>query len=311
MFLHNRLGREQLVERLRSEPFARKTLSFYRYIPIQDPLLFRDELYRAFDALHCLGRIYVASEGINAQMSVPEPHIERFIALLETFHELKRMPLKWAIEDNGQSFLKLKIKARRKIVADGIPDGVIDLQNIGTHLSPADFHELSGREDVLVVDMRNRYESEVGRFENAICPDSNSFREEVEWVVQHLAQSKNKKILLYCTGGIRCEKASAWMRHHGFKDVNQLHGGIIAYAAEMRQLGIPSRFIGKNFVFDERLGERITPDIIGRCHQCGAACDTHYNCHWDPCHKLFIQCDACREAYKACCSQDCKDKLYA
>lgn len=311
MFLYNRLGREQLVGRLHAEPFARKTLSFYRYIPFHDPLLFRDELYETFDAMHCLGRIYIAHEGINAQMSVPEPHIEEFIAFLDSVNELKNMPLKWAIEDNGESFLKLKIKIRSKIVADGIPDDLIDLQQIGTHLSPIEFHELAGRPEVLVVDMRNRYESDVGRFEHAICPDVANFRESVNTVVEQLSDQKDKKILLYCTGGVRCEKASAWMRHHGFKDVNQLHGGIIAYASEIRQLGLNSRFIGKNFVFDERLGERITPDVLGRCHLCGTSCDTHYNCVWDPCHKLFIQCDSCRESFSACCSQDCKDLLHA
>ncbi|MFZ5429270.1 MAG: rhodanese-related sulfurtransferase [Bacteroidota bacterium] len=305
MLLHNRMGRPQLLARLNAETFRRRTLSFYRYVYLEDPQGFRDELYMALDHLQCYGRIYVAQEGINAQMSLPEHRVGEFLEFLESDPRLAGMPLKWAVEDDGRSFLKLAIKVRKKIVADGLTDHVFDVTNVGTHLSPLEFHELAGREDVIVVDMRNNYESEVGRFENAICPDAFTFRDEVQMVVEQLANQKDRKILLYCTGGVRCEKASAWMRHHGFTDVNQLHGGVIAYAAEIKHQNLASRFIGKNFVFDERLGERITPDIISQCHTCGAPCDTHINCAWDPCHKLFIQCDDCRKRLNNCCSDQC------
>lgn len=309
MILHNRMGREQLIARINSENFNRKTVSFYRYIRISEPQFFRDELYLALDAISCSGRIYVAHEGINAQMSVPEHHVDYFLKFLDSRTELKHMPLKWAVEDDGKSFLKLKIKVRKKIVADGLEDEVFDVTNVGKHLSPVEFHELSEREDVIVVDMRNNYESEVGHFKNAIRPDVFTFRDEVEMVVEHLQEQKDKKILLYCTGGVRCEKASAWMRHHGFTDVNQLHGGVIAYAQTIKQLGLKSNFIGKNFVFDERMGERITSDVIGKCHTCGAPCDDHINCAWNACHQLFIQCDACQAQMNNCCSDECRHKL--
>jgi UPF0176 protein len=307
MFLYNRLGREQLLERLRAENFKRKTLSFYRYVEIQNPIEFRDMLYFQLDNLGCLGRIYVAHEGVNVQMNVPEYNVNALNSFMESLPELRKMPVKWALEDNQISFLKLKIKVRSKIVADGLDEKVFDTTNVGNHLSPLQFHDLSAREDVIVVDMRNNYESEVGHFENAILPEAETFREEVEMVVNQLADKKDQKILLYCTGGVRCEKASAWMRHHGFKDVNQLHGGVIAYVQEIRSLGLPSRFIGKNFVFDERLGERVTPDIIAKCHTCGTPCDTHDNCSWDPCHKLFIQCADCKENLAGCCSSHCQE----
>lgn len=309
MFLYNTLNKEQLLARLKAEKFQRKTLSFYRYVAIDEPFEFRDMLYFRLDTLACLGRIYVAREGINAQMNLPEHKVEDLIKLLNSIPQLRDMPIKWALEDHQVSFLKLKIKVRNKIVADGLDEAVFDTTNVGRHLSPLEFHEQSQRDDVIVVDMRNNYESEVGRFEDAWCPDAQTFREEVELVVSELADQKNKKILLYCTGGVRCEKASAWLRHHGFSDVNQLHGGIIAYAAEIKDMGLPSRFIGKNFVFDERLGERVTDDVIAHCHTCGNACDNHYNCSWDPCHKLFIQCDACREPFMGCCSKNCKHSL--
>ena len=305
MFLYNRLGKKQLQERLRAEDFHRKTLSFYRYVEIEDPREFRDMLYFQLDLLGCLGRIYVAHEGINAQMNVPEPRIHDFQTLMESIPQLQQMPVKWALEEKQVSFLKLKIKVREKIVADGLDEKVFDASNVGKHLTPMEFHELSARKDVRVIDMRNNYESEVGRFENALCPDAKTFREEVEMVVEQLSGEKNQKILLYCTGGVRCEKASAWLRHHGFSDVNQLHGGIIAYVSEIQKRGLPSRFIGKNFVFDERLGERVTPDVIARCHTCGSPCDNHDNCRWDPCHKLFIQCESCKEKLSGCCSQPC------
>lgn len=311
MTLHNKLSRPELIARLNRETFKRRTLSFYRYVNIAEPEVFRDMLYTALDQLQCNGRIYVAHEGINAQMNVPEQHIERFLSLISTVPELAETPVKWALEDDGRSFLKLIVRVRPKIVADGLVDTVFDTTNVGTRLSPLEFHQLSQQEDVLVVDMRNNYESEVGRFVNAICPDAETFRQEVEMVVEQLAEKKDQKILLYCTGGVRCEKASAWLKHHGFKDVNQLHGGVIAYVSEIKQKGLEPQFIGKNFVFDERLGERVTPHILSQCHQCGAPCDTHVNCAYDPCHDLVIQCDDCRQKYAGCCSDSCHENLQA
>lgn len=309
MLLYNRLSRPELEARLRSETFRRRTLSFYRYVNIDNPREMRDRLYIAWDRLKCYGRVYVANEGINAQMSVPEHNIEALLNHLDSVPELAGMRINWAVEDDGKSFLKLVIKVRKKIVADGLNERLFDVTNVGNRLSPLEFHQLVDKEDVVVVDMRNRYESEVGHFKNAICPDARTFRDEIKIVVDQLKDKKDRKVLLYCTGGVRCEKASAWLRHHGFKDVNQLHGGIISYAHVIKKEGLPSKFIGKNFVFDERLGERITDDVIGRCHQCGDPCDTHRNCANDKCHKLFIQCDKCFEKHHGCCSEDCVNTL--
>ena len=309
MSLYNTLSREELISRLNKETFKRRTLSFYRYINITEPSIFRDNLYLALDKLRCNGRIYVAHEGINAQMNVPEFNIDSLIDYLNEIPELTNIPIKWALEDDDISFLKLIVRVRPKIVADGLVDDVFNTTNVGTRLSPIEFHELSQKKDVLVVDMRNNYESEVGRFVNAYCPDAETFREEVEMVVNELSDKKDKKILLYCTGGVRCEKASAWLKHHGFKDVNQLHGGIISYVSEIKQHGLKPLFIGKNFVFDERLGERVTPDILSKCHQCGQPCDTHVNCAYNPCHDLIIQCEKCSQKYEGCCSNECCQKL--
>ncbi len=305
MLLYNRVDKRELKKRMMEESVKRVTLSFYRYVIIETPNEYRDELYKRWDALNVKGRIYVAREGINAQLSVPEEHFETFRKDIDSDKYLKDVPFKIAVEDDGKSFYKLLLKVRKKIVADGLNDDAFDVTNVGKHLSAKEFNEALEQEGTVVVDMRNHYESEVGRFENAICPDVDTFREELEWVTENLKDKKEKKMLLYCTGGIRCEKASAYFKHEGFKDVNQLHGGIIDYARQIKQQGLESKFKGKNFVFDERLGEKITHDVISVCHQCGEPCDEHTNCANDDCHLLFIQCKKCKEKMKNCCTPEC------
>jgi len=309
MHLYNRINKEELKKRLIEEPFQRKTISFYKYFYLENPQEFRDSVFREWFLLNCFGRIYVAREGINAQMSVPEHHFEAFLKMLEKYEILNDIPLKYAIEDNGKSFYKLTIKVRPKLVADGLDEGEYDVTNVGNHLSGVEFHNQIGKENTVVVDMRNYYESEIGRFEGAICPEADTFREELEIVTDLLEDKKDQKILLYCTGGIRCEKASAYLKHKGFKDVNQLHGGILEYARQIKSANLESKFIGKNFVFDERLGECVNGEIISRCHQCGKPCDTHTNCANHGCHILFIQCTGCAEKHSGCCTPECADEL--
>jgi UPF0176 protein len=158
----------------------------------------------------------------------------------------------------------------------------------------------------VVIDMRNHYESEVGHFENAILPDVDTFRDSLPIVEEILAPHRDKNIVMYCTGGIRCEKASAWFRHKGFPKVFQLEGGIIKYANDVKNQGLENKFHGKNFVFDDRLGERISNEIISSCHQCGRLSDTHTNCRNEVCHLLFIQCESCKEEMDGTCSDACK-----
>jgi UPF0176 protein len=305
--LYNKFDKETLRKRLEAETFKRITLSFYRYVIIDEVDAYRDDLYRWMEEMGILGRIYVAREGINAQINVPEHRMEDFRNRMNADVRLKDMPLKIAVEDDGKSFLKLIVRRKRKIVADGLNDDAFDVTNVGNHLTAKEFNEAMDVPGAVVIDMRNHYESEVGHFTGAICPEVDTFREELEKTVEMVADKKDQKILLYCTGGIRCEKASAWFKHHGFQDVNQLHGGIIQYAREIKEQGLPSKFIGKNFVFDERLGERITDDIISQCHQCGSPCDDHVNCKNDDCHLLFIQCAACAEKYDGCCTPRCME----
>jgi UPF0176 protein len=305
--LVNRINKEELKKRLWEEPFKRKTLSFYRYVNIKDPAATRDELFRQWDELNCFGRIYVAHEGINAQMSVPEHNWDTFVSLLYADEKFKGIPFKMAFDDNGKSFYKLVVKVRDKIVADGIEDDTFDASNTGKYLNAAEFNKAIEDPNTIVVDMRNHYESEVGRFDRAFCPDADTFREELPLVVDHLKGQEDRKVIMYCTGGIRCEKASAYLKHKGFTDVNHLHGGIIQYAKEVKEQGLDSKFRGVNFVFDERIGERITNDVLSRCHQCDQPCDRHVNCKNDDCHLLFIQCEACESKMNGCCTPKCQD----
>ncbi len=304
---HNKVNKEVLKEQLLADNEPRTTISFYQYAQILNLNLFRDHLYILLERVGVLGRIYVAHEGINAQISVPTKKEEKLRQTLDKILFLQGIRLNKAIEDDGKSFFKLTIKKRHKIVADGLDDSSFDASKTGVHLTAEHFNEITSKEDTVIVDMRNHYESEVGHFKDAIKPDVETFRESLPIVEDILDEHRDKNIVMYCTGGIRCEKASAYFKHRGFQKVYQLEGGIIEYTRQVEKQGLDNKFIGKNFVFDERLGERITEDVISNCHQCGSKDDQHTNCANEACHILFIQCDACKEKYDNCCSAKCSD----
>jgi len=308
--LHNRVSQKELKQRLAEEKIPRTTVSFYQYFHIEDPKQFRDELYKEFHRLHVFGRIYVAHEGINAQVSVPSDNFEKFKQYLHSIEPLKDLRINVAVDDDGRSFWVLKIKVRDKIVADSITDPLFNMYKKGKYVNAEQMNELMNDPETVVIDMRNHYEYEVGHFENAIEIPSDTFRGQLPMAVDMMKDKKDKNIIMYCTGGIRCEKASAWMLHNGFKNVFHLEGGIIHYANQLKEKDLNSKFIGKNFVFDERLGERITADVIAKCHQCGKPADTHVNCANNGCHLLFIQCDKCKEKYKGCCSEECRETIH-
>lgn len=305
--LYNRVNRRELKALLQKDTTPRTTLSFYKYAHIPDPKAFRDEIYRWWDELGVRGRTYIAQEGINAQISVPEEHFERFKTLMNSYEIFRGMRLNVAVEALGKSFFALTIKVKDKIVADGIDDPEFNPADTGQHLNADGWNKACAEPGVIIVDMRNHYESEVGHFEDAILPDVTTFREQLPMVADLLQDKKEEKILMYCTGGIRCEKASAYMKYRGFNNVFQLEGGIIEYDRQVRDKGLENKFLGVNFVFDERLGERISPDVIAHCHQCGKPADTHTNCANLYCHILFIQCPECRERYQNCCSEKCRE----
>lgn len=308
--LHNRVSQEELKMRLMEESEPRTTISFYQYFFIENPQAFRDELYANMHALKVFGRIYVAHEGINAQLSVPVSGFDALRMYLYSIPELDGLRLNIAVDDDGKSFWVLKIKVREKIVADGISDAAFDMRNKGRYVNAEEFNALTSDADTIVIDMRNHYEYEVGHFEQAIEVPSDTFREQLPMAVNMMQENKEKNIIMYCTGGIRCEKASAFMLHQGFKNVFHLEGGIINYANTVKEKGLPNKFSGKNFVFDNRLGERISEEVIAQCHQCGEPADTHTNCRNEGCHLLFIQCEKCAATYEGCCSAACQVTIH-
>jgi len=303
--LYNTEDKRVLRQRMLADSTPRTTVSFYKYHQIEDPQGFRDGLFARWNELGVLGRTYIASEGINAQISVPTENFETFVKDLFTIDFLNGIRLNTAV-DEGKSFYALKVKLRNKIVADGIEDPKFDPSNTGKYLNAEEWNKQLSDPNTVVVDMRNHYESEVGHFEGAICPDVDTFREELQVVEDILQNDKDKKVLMYCTGGIRCEKASAYMKHKGFENVYHLEGGIIKYARDAKANDLDIKFKGVNFVFDERLAERISDEVIATCHQCGEPFDHHTNCSNLGCHILFIQCDKCKEKYENCCSEECQ-----
>ena len=312
MQLWNTLSKEELELRLKESGYEFVTMSFYQYAKIENPQLFRNQLYENWSKLDVVGRTYVAHEGINAQIAVPSKFVNQFRDELYAYDFLNGIRLNIAVDESEAEFpfLKLKIKVRHKILADGLNDETFDVTNKGIHLKAKEFNDLIDKPDTILVDFRNHYESEVGHFKGAILPDVDTFRESLPIIEDSILKgNEDKNIVMYCTGGIRCEKASAWFKHRGFKNVHQLEGGIIKYANDCKDEGLENKFIGKNFVFDERRGERITDDIVAVCHQCGAPADTHTNCVNEACHLLFIQCESCKEKMKNCCSKDCLDVI--
>jgi len=308
MQLYNKLSAKERAQLIDEAEKNRLTLSFYTYAKLGNPQLFRDHLFLNWDKLNVLGRIYVAHEGINAQLSLPAARFNEFKTHLDSISFLKDIRLNIAREQDNKSFLKLKVKVRNKILADGLNDSTFDVTNKGVHVNAAKFNELIDSEETVLVDMRNHYESEIGHFKNAVTPDVDTFRESLDIIEEDLKNHKeDKNLVMYCTGGIRCEKASAYFKHKGFKNVYQLEGGIIEYARQVNDQGIENKYLGQNFVFDDRRTERISEDVIANCHQCGNPFDIHTNCANEACHLLFIQCEACKTEMDNCCSTNCHE----
>ena len=308
MQLYNKLSANERAALIDEAGKDRITISFYQYHKIENPQLFRDKLFLEWQTLDVLGRTYVSYEGINAQISVPSENFLELKNQLDTISFLNNIRLNVAIEQHNKSFLKLKIKVRNKIVADGLNDDTFDVTNKGIHLNAKEFNQMLEDPNTICVDMRNHYESEIGHFDGAITPDVDTFRDSLDIIEEDLKENKeNKNLLMYCTGGIRCEKASAYYKHKGFKNVFQLEGGIIEYTRQVKSEHLENKFLGKNFVFDHRRAEKISEHVVANCHQCGSPCDVHVNCGNEACHLLFIQCKDCSEKMETTCSVECQE----
>ena len=308
MELYNKLSKKERIQLIEKAGEKRLTMSFYKYHNIKNTKIFRNFLFVELNKLNVLGRIYIANEGINAQLSLPSKNIEQLKKLIDQISFLRKIRLNIAVEHDDQSFLKLKIKIRKKIVADGLKNKDYSFDKNGIHVNAKEFNKLLVTQNTITIDMRNHYESEIGHFEGANLPDVDSFRESLPIINEKFKKfKKTKNILMYCTGGIRCEKASAYMIKNGYRNVYQLEGGIIEYTRQVNSQKIENKFKGRNFVFDNRLSEKVSEDVISCCHQCGSACDQHVNCRNNACHLLFLQCQKCRIKFDGCCSSDCKE----
>ena len=308
MILENKLNNEESINAIKKISAKRLTVSFYNYCEIKNCKIFRNFLFLELKNLNVLGRIYISKEGINAQLSVPEKKLKNLSDFLKEISFLKKININIGIEHDNFSFLKLKIKIKSKIVADGLSANEINLKNRGKHVDAKEFNNLLKSNDTITIDMRNHYESRIGHFEGAFLPDVDTFKQSLPFVYNKIKKFKTtRQILMYCTGGIRCEKASSYFIKKGFKNVYQLRGGIINYTNQTRKEKIENLFVGKNFVFDNRLSERISGKIISKCDQCKNKCDSYTNCSNEACHLLFIQCKRCKKKFSGCCSLECQE----
>ena len=256
---------------------------FYKYVAIADPAAFTNTQRDLCAGLGLKGRVLIAAEGINGTLAGPRAAVEQYVAALRADERFADIEMKVSAGD-AQTFPKLVVKVRPEIVT--LSAGMPLTADLDNHLSPAEWKRtLEEEPDVVVIDVRNRYESEAGKFANAIACDIEHFRE-LPGYVDRLAELKDRKVLMYCTGGIRCEKASALFRSKGFKNVFQLHGGIVTY---QKQFG-NDHWLGECFVFDQRMTVRVDKALvpIGRCAHTGRSTNRFVNCLHDPCHVLFL-----------------------
>jgi UPF0176 protein len=285
-----------------------QVLLYYQYVPIEDPEAFAEEHLSFCRELGLKGRILVAKEGINGTVSGTVAATEAYMEAMHEDPRFRDMPFKVDPHD-GHAFKKMHVRPKKELVTFRVDKDIDPNKKSGKRLSPKEFYELMQREDVLIVDGRNDYEYDLGHFKGAIRPEVKSFREFPEWIKKNLGDKKDKKIITYCTGGIRCEKLTAYMLEEGFKDVAQLDGGIVTYGKDPEVKG--KDFEGKCFVFDERLSvpvNRVNEKVVGKCSHCGAPTENYINCAYTRCHKLHLCCSDCEEEYRGYCSESCEQE---
>lgn len=306
MKLCNLLSNHELKKKLLIEKDLRINISFYKYFKVNNPLFFRNMVYITFNKYNVLGRIYISKEGINAQISIPKKIYNKVVYLiLKLDNNLYNVNINKSIDNNKPSFFKLIVKVRPKIINDGIDEDLDFNKNKGIYLNVSKVNDLIFNKDFVFIDIRNDYEYEVGHFINSIQIKSLNFRNQISNLIKRIISFKKKKIVLYCTGGIRCEKVSSFLKYNDFKNVYQMKGGIISYIRYIKKKRLPNYFIGKNFVFDNRMIENVSYSIISKCHQCDSISYNYVNCLNKSCHILFIQCFSCQLLFNKFCSINC------
>lgn len=282
----------------------RKILLFYKYVKIADTKAIREWQWELCSKLGLKGRILLASEGINGTLGGLDS------ATLEYIKEMNAHPLFGNIdfkESPGieDDFPKLQVTIKKEIVKLGLDPDLVNAKDCGKHLTPKEAHELLSRkkENLVILDGRNNYESRIGAFVDAIKPDIEYFRDFPKYVQENIDMLKNKEVFMYCTGGIRCERASAYLKLQGVEQVYQLSGGIHKYVEEY-----PDGFFrGKNYVFDGRISTKVNDDVLTSCDVCNIACDEYTSCMNAKCNKQYISCTPCLATLQNTCSKECKD----
>ncbi|TDS08445.1 UPF0176 protein [Sphingobacterium paludis] len=283
-----------------------QTLLYYCYSPIENAEDFAAKHLEFCQSLGLVGRIIVAEEGLNGTVSGTKEACKRYMDAVHADTRFAKTEFK-IDEVEEPSFIKMHCRYKPEIVHSGLRNPEIINPNIqtGKHLEPTEFLAMKDQDDVVVLDVRSNYEHSVGRFKNAVTLDIDNFREFPE-KVKELEQYKGKKILTYCTGGIKCEKASALLLQEGFDDVYQLHGGIIKYGKEAGG----KDFDGKCYVFDNRVTvdvNAVNPTVVSTCRNCGTVTPKMINCANPDCNEHFTQCDACGWELEGCCSTTCME----
>lgn len=278
-----------------------RVVLYYCYVPIADPIAYRDAHHLFCIENNLLGRVIVASEGLNGTVSGLAADCERYLDWLRADPRFASIDFKVEAHDR-HAFQKLHVRVKEEIVHSDLP--VDPRQRTGTHLEPAEFQRLKNDPDVVLLDMRSNYEHRVGKFRGAVTFEMENLRELPDHVheIEHL---KDKKIITYCTGGIKCEKASAYLLERGFQNVYQLHGGIIKYGLEAGG----EDFDGSCYVFDNRLTtevNRVNPTVISTCHVCGTACERLVNCANPDCNAHVALCESCGWQLEGTCSPTCQ-----
>jgi len=280
-------------------------LAYYFFTPIEDPDVEVARHKEFFDTRDVKARIYISHEGINGQMSASQEAAEEYMTWLKSDPRFAEVEFKLHYY-HEHVFPRCTVKRRDQIVA---LDAKVDAKDGGEHVSPSKWREMLEEkdQDTLLLDVRNDYEWVLGHFEGAELPDLETFRQFPTYAreLKKTRDPKKTKVMMYCTGGIRCELYSALMKKEGFEQVYQLQGGIIKYGLEEGA----DKWLGKLFVFDDRLSVPISEEeeapVIGKCHHCGVSAESYYNCADMDCNELFLCCPECAEKYKGCCSETC------
>jgi UPF0176 protein len=290
---------------MESPPFL--VLLYYLYVDIEEPGDYRDQQRALCDELDLRGRIIVAKEGINGTVSGRRQSCESYIRAMHADPLTATMTFK-IDEEEDHVFPNLSVKARDEIVTLGLQgEDFSPNETTGRHLSPTEWKAAMDDPDAIILDARNDYEFDLGHFKNAIRPDIGNFKELPTWINDHRSELEGKKILTYCTGGIRCEKFSGFLIREGFHDVNQLLGGIVEYGKDAEVRG--ENYEGECYVFDQRIGvpiNHVNATIVSSCCHCGQKSARYINCAYPPCNAQHFCCEVCEKTSQRYCAEDCR-----